>query len=65
MHEHGLVCIHKCQKMGHSMSRRGNCHDSAVTEGVSRRLKRLRSRQQANLIREEEKQEVFDHIEML
>jgi putative transposase len=46
------------------MSRRGDCHDNAVAEGLFQLLKRERVRRKINLIRNLAKQDVFDYIDM-
>jgi putative transposase len=47
-----------------SMSRRGNCHDNAVTESFFQLLKRERIRRRTYLTRDAARQDVFDYIEM-
>jgi putative transposase len=47
-----------------SMSRRGNCHDNAVAESFFQLLKRERIRRKTYGTREQERQDVFDYIEM-
>ncbi len=47
-----------------SMSRRGNCHDNAVTESFFLLLKRERIRRRTYADREEARQDVCDYIEM-
>ena len=48
----------------HSMSRRENCHDNAVTESFFNLLKRERIRRRVYRSRDEARQDVFDYIEM-
>ena len=45
------------------MSRRGNCHDSAVAESFFQLLKRERIRRKTYGTREEVKRDVFDYNE--
>jgi putative transposase len=47
-----------------SMSRRGNCHDNAVSESFFQLLKRERIRRRTYATRDEARQDVFDYIEM-
>lgn len=47
-----------------SMSRRGNCHDNAVTETFFQLLKRERIRRRIYASRNEARSDVFDYIEM-
>lgn len=47
------------------MSRRGNCHDSAVAESFFPLLKRERIKKKTYGVREEAHSDVFDYIEML
>tara|TARA_R110002051_G_scaffold63765_3_gene116027 strand:- start:38 stop:421 length:384 start_codon:yes stop_codon:yes gene_type:complete len=47
-----------------SMSRRGNCHDNAVTKSFFQLLKRERIRRRTYLTRGAARQDVFDYIEM-
>ena len=46
------------------MSRRGNCHDNAVTESFFQLLKRERIKRRTDLTRAAARQDVFDYIEM-
>jgi putative transposase len=46
-----------------SMSRRGNCHDNAVSESSFQLLKRERIRRRTYPTREAARQDVFDYIE--
>ncbi len=46
------------------MSRRGNCHDNAVTEIFFRLLKRERIKKEIYGTREEARSDIFDYIEM-
>ncbi len=46
------------------MSRRGACHDNAVSESCFQLLKRERIRRRTYLTREAARQDVFDYIEM-
>ena len=46
------------------MSRRGNCHDNAVTESFFNLLKRERIRRRAYKTRAESRRDVFDDSEM-
>lgn len=48
----------------HSMSRRGNGHDTAVAESFFNLLKRERTRRRTCRTREETRQDVFDYIEI-
>ncbi len=54
----------KHHNLGHSMSRRGNCHDNAVAESFFNLLKRERIRRRTYKTREEARRDVFDYIEM-
>jgi putative transposase len=47
-----------------SMSRRGNCHDNAVTESFFQLLKRERIRRQIYPTRQDARADVFSYIEM-
>lgn len=47
-----------------SMSRKGNCHDNAVTESFFAQLKRERIKRRIYSDREQAKQDIFDYIEM-
>ncbi len=47
-----------------SMSRRGNCHDNAVTESFFQLLKRERIKRKIYSTRAEAKADIFDYIEM-
>jgi len=47
-----------------SMSRRGNCHDSAVPENFFHLLKRERVRRKTYLIHDAARHDVFDYMEM-
>lgn len=47
-----------------SMSRRGNCHDNAVTESFFQLLKRERIKRKIYSTRDEARSDVFDYIEM-
>lgn len=53
---HGLVS---------SMSRRGNCHDNVVAEGIFELLKSKRIKRMVYVTRKEAKSDVFSHIEIL
>lgn len=55
LEEHGLVA---------SMSRRGNCHESAVAESFFQLLKRERIKRQIYRTRADARADVFDYIEM-
>lgn len=55
VHAHGLQ---------HSMSRRGNCHDTAVAESFFNLLERERIRRRTYRTREEAGRDMLDHIEM-
>jgi len=46
------------------MSRRGNCHDSAVAESFFQLLKRERIKRRIYPTRAEARSDVFDYIEM-
>lgn len=46
------------------MSRRGNCHDDAVSENFFSLLKRERVRRKTYRTRDEARLDVFDYIEM-
>jgi putative transposase len=46
------------------MSRRGNCHDDAVTESFFQLLKRERIRRKVYATREKGRADVFDYIKM-
>ena len=46
------------------LSRRGNCHDSAVVESFFNLLKLERIRRRTYRARQEARQDVFDYIEM-
>ena len=54
----------KHHNLVHTMSRRGNCHDTAVVESFSNLLKRERICRRLYLSRDEARQDVFDYIEM-
>ena len=54
----------KAHNLEHSMSRRGNCHDSAVAESFFNLLKRERIRRKTYKTREDARQDVFNYIEM-
>jgi len=47
-----------------SMSRRGNCHDSAVAESFFQLLKRERIRRKIYTTREDARGDIFDYIEI-
>ena len=47
-----------------SMSRRGNCHDNAVTESFFQLLKRERIRRRIYKTRSEAREDIFNYIEM-
>ncbi|MCL4157570.1 UNVERIFIED_CONTAM: hypothetical protein GTU68_049008 [Idotea baltica] len=49
---------------GHSMSRRGNCHDNTVAESFFNLLKRERIWRKTYKTREQARQDIFDYIEM-
>jgi putative transposase len=49
----------KHHNLGHSMSRRGNCHDNAVAESFNL-LKRERIRGEVYRSRDDARQDVFD-----
>ncbi len=55
LREHGL---------GHSMRRRGNCHDNAVAESFFQLLKREKIRRQKYRTREQARRDVFEYIEL-
>ncbi len=46
------------------MSRRGNCHDNAVAEGLCNRLKREPIRRRVYRSRDETRQDAFAYIEV-
>ena len=46
------------------MSRRGNCHDSAVAESFFQLLKRERIKRKIYTTREDARSDVFDYIAM-
>ena len=50
--------------LGHSMSRRGNCHDNAVAESFFQLLKREKVRCLRYRSREEARRDVFEYIEL-
>ena len=54
----------KQHNLGHSMSRRCNCHDNAVAESFFNLLNRKRFRRKIYKTRDEARQNVFDYIEM-
>ncbi len=54
----------RAHNLEHSMSRRGNGHDSAVAESFFNLLKRERIRRRTCRTREDARQDVFDYIEM-
>ena len=54
----------RAHNLKHSMSRRGNYHDNAVTESFFNLLKRERIRRRTYKMREEAGQDVLDYIEM-
>ena len=54
----------KAHNIGHSMSRRGNCHDNAVAESFFNLLKRERVRRRLYKTRDEARKDIFDYIEM-
>lgn len=47
-----------------SMSRRGNCHDNAVAKSFFQLLKRERIRRRTYQTRDEERQDIFEYIEL-
>lgn len=51
-------------KIKHSMSRRGNCHDNAVTESFFQMLKREKIRRRKYRTREDAHHDVFEYIEL-
>jgi len=57
-------CTMICVIRGHSMSRRGNCHDNAVAESFFNLLKRERVRRRLYKTRDEARKDIFDYIEM-
>ena len=54
----------KTHGLQYSMSRRGNCHDSAVVESFFQLLKRERIKRKIYATRDEARSDVFDYIEM-
>ena len=54
----------KAHNMQPSMSRRGNCHDNAVTGSFFQLLKRERVRRCVYADREAARRDIFDYIEM-
>lgn len=54
----------KSHELKGSMSRRGNCHDNAVTESFFQLLKRERIKKKIYVTREEARSDIFDYIEM-
>ena len=50
-------------RLGHSMSRRGNCHDDAVAESFFQLLKREKIRRRTYRMREAARTDVFEYIE--
>lgn len=54
----------QAHNLEHSMSRRGNCHDSVVAEAFFNLLKRERIKRRTYKSREEARQDGFDYIEM-
>ena len=55
LQNHDIVC---------SMSRRGNCHDSAVAESFFQLLKLERVKRRIYLTRDQARSDVFDYNEM-
>ena len=53
----------RAHNLEHSMSRRGNCHDTAVAESFFSSRKRERIRGRTYETRDEARQDVFDYIE--
>ena len=60
----GWVSFLKHHNLAHSMSRRGNCHDSPVAESFFNFLKRERIRHRVYRSRDEAREDVFDYIEI-
>ena len=58
------AAVLRAHNIGHSMSRRGNCHDNAVAESFFNLLKRERFRRRTYKTREDARQDIFDYIEM-
>lgn len=54
----------RAHNLEYSISRRGNCHDNAVAESYFNLLKQEPIRRRTYRIRQEARQDVFDHIEM-
>ena len=54
----------KQHNLEHTLSRRGNCHDNAVSENFFNLLKRERIRRRTCKTRADARQDVFDYIEM-
>jgi putative transposase len=54
----------RAHNLEQSMSRRGNCHDNAVTESFFNLLKRERIRRRIYKTHEQARQDIFDYIEM-
>ncbi|WP_150758425.1 IS3 family transposase [Pseudomonas fluorescens] len=54
----------KANNLVASMSRRGNCHDNAVTESFFQLLKRERIKRKIYTTRQDARSDVFDYIEM-
>ena len=54
----------KAHNLKPSMSRRGNCHDNAVTESFFQRLKRERIRRKTYKTRKDAREDVFNYIEL-
>ncbi len=54
----------RAHNLEHSMSRRGNCHDNAITTSFFSSLKRERIRRRTYKTHEEARQEVFDYVEI-
>jgi putative transposase len=53
----------KAHNLEQSMSRRGNCHDTAVSESFFQLLKRERVRRRTYATSDETRQDIFDYIE--
>lgn len=54
----------RANKLECSMSRRGNCHDNAVSESFFQLLKRERIKRRIYATRDDARAEIFDYIEM-
>lgn len=61
---HDWQAFLKANGLEGSMSRRGNCHDSAVAESFFQLLKRERIKRRIYSTRGDAKSDIFDYIEM-